>query len=338
MGHTLTLQGWTGSTNVPTLNQRKGHLQDVREKAQRATQVAQCMVESTTSRRKGQQKYQPYQKGEKVWLEGMNIKTTHPTTKLAPRRYGPFTITKVISLVVFKLKIPDHWKIFDTFHASLLTPYHETMEHGSNYEEPAPDLIDGQPEYEVEQVLGARHHGRWQKLQYLVQWKGYSKAHNSWEPEGNVHAQELIKEFWDKNPQDTKNLRSIKREQEEADPLIIQCLSSTMSSDHSTSSSSSDVITAFINSIIVDMTPPTLPTYDQTLTNTPIKEILSNSMSPSMLPLEEIEADYRPHTPMATKIDRMMTLPLMNPGPLPIQQHLGDPFILYELLNPHHYP
>jgi hypothetical protein len=128
---------------------------------------------------------------------------------------------KVISLVVFKLKIPDHWKIFDTFYALLLAPYHETIEHGPNYEEPAPDLIDGQPEYEVEQVLGARCYGRWWKLQYLMQWKGYSKAHNSWEPEGNVHAPELIKEFWDRNPQDAKVLRSIKEEQEEADPLII---------------------------------------------------------------------------------------------------------------------
>jgi hypothetical protein len=57
MGHTLTLQGWTGSTNVPTLDQRKEHLQDVREWAQRAIRVVQRMVESTTSRRKGQQKY-----------------------------------------------------------------------------------------------------------------------------------------------------------------------------------------------------------------------------------------------------------------------------------------
>jgi hypothetical protein len=173
------------------------------------------------SRRKGQQKYQPYQKGEKVWLEGTNVKTTHPMAKLAPRRYGPFLITKVISPVVFKLKIPDHWKIFDMFHALLLTPYHEAMEHGSNYEGPAPDLIDGQPEYKVEQVLYARHYGRWWKLQYLMQWKGYSEAHNSWEPEGNVHAPELIKEFWDKNPQDAEALRHIKEGQEEVDSLII---------------------------------------------------------------------------------------------------------------------
>jgi transposase InsO family protein len=57
MGHTPTLQGWIGSTNMPTLDQRKEHLQDVREKAQRAIQVVQHMAESTTSRRKGQQKY-----------------------------------------------------------------------------------------------------------------------------------------------------------------------------------------------------------------------------------------------------------------------------------------
>jgi hypothetical protein len=71
----------------------------------------------------------------------MNVKMTHPTAKLAPRRYRPFLITKVISPVVFKLKIPDHWKIFNTFHASLLTPCHETTEHRSNYKEPAPDLV-----------------------------------------------------------------------------------------------------------------------------------------------------------------------------------------------------
>jgi hypothetical protein len=118
-----------------------------------------------------------------------------------------------------------------------------------------------------------------------MQWKGYSKAHNRWEPEGNMHAPELIKEFWDKNLQDTKALRDIKEEQEEADSLIIQCLSTTMSSDHSTSSSSSDVVMAFIESIIADLTPSMPPTNDQELTNVPIEETPSDSTSLSMLPL-----------------------------------------------------
>jgi hypothetical protein len=119
-----------------------------------------------------------------------------------------------------------------------------------------------------------------------------------------------------------------------------------MSSDHSTSSSSSDVVTAFIESIIADLTPSTLPTTDQEVTNVPIEEIPSNSMSPSMPPLEEVEInmlrtelpDYMPHTTTASEIDRMPTLPPRNPGPPPPRQHPGDPFILYEHLNPCHYP
>ena len=38
-------------------------------------------------------RFEPYQVGDKVWLEGRNLTTTHPTAKLAPRRYGPFPIT-----------------------------------------------------------------------------------------------------------------------------------------------------------------------------------------------------------------------------------------------------
>jgi hypothetical protein len=119
-----------------------------------------------------------------------------------------------------------------------------------------------------------------------------------------------------------------------------------MSSDHSTSSSSSDVITAFIKAIIADLTPSTLPTDDQELTNVPIKETLSDSMSPSMPPLEEIKVDmlrtgspdYMPHTPIASEINRMPTPPPRNLGLPPVRQHPGDPFVLYEPLNPCHYP
>jgi hypothetical protein len=48
---------------------------------------------------------------------------THLTTKLAPKRYRPFTIVKKISDVVFQLELPHQWKIHNVFHASLLTPY-----------------------------------------------------------------------------------------------------------------------------------------------------------------------------------------------------------------------
>ena len=44
-------------------------------------------------------RFKPYHIGDKVWLEGCNLNTTHPTAKLAPRRYGPLPITRVVSHV-----------------------------------------------------------------------------------------------------------------------------------------------------------------------------------------------------------------------------------------------
>jgi hypothetical protein len=123
------------------------------------------------------------------------LKTTHPTTKLAPKRYGPFIITKRVSDVVFQLELPHQWKVHNVFHASLLTPYVETELHGPNYPEPPPDISEGDPEFEVEQIVGSRRVGKKKTLQYKVWWKGYSSAHDSWEPASQVHAPDLIKEF-----------------------------------------------------------------------------------------------------------------------------------------------
>jgi hypothetical protein len=97
--------------------------------------------------------------------------------------------------MVYRLDLPPSWKIFSTFHASLLSPYWETIEHGPNFKEPPPDLIEGHEEYKVEQILGEHTFGRWKKKQFLVKWKGYSTTHNSWEPEENVKAPELVKEY-----------------------------------------------------------------------------------------------------------------------------------------------
>ena len=63
--------------------------------------------------------------------------------------------------------------------------------------EPPPELVEGEPEYEVERILSSRRHGQGCTLQFLVQWKGYLPAHNSWEPQANIHAPELIKEFYE---------------------------------------------------------------------------------------------------------------------------------------------
>jgi Chromo (CHRromatin Organisation MOdifier) domain len=139
--------------------------------------------------------------GQKVWLEGTNLKTSHPTKKFALKHYRPFPITDVISPVVYRLNLPLTWKIHNIFHVSLLTPYKEMEEHGPNFAEPPPELIEEQEEYEVEQVLASRLYGRWKKLQYLIRWKGYSHAHDSWVSADDVHAPDLVQAFHRGNPQ-----------------------------------------------------------------------------------------------------------------------------------------
>jgi hypothetical protein len=91
-------------------------------------------------------------KGQKVWLNTKNLVLPYGMIKLVPRRHGPFTIEEVRSPVVYKLRLPPQWNIHPVFHASLLTPYVETTEHGENYLRPPPDMIEGEEQYEVEAV------------------------------------------------------------------------------------------------------------------------------------------------------------------------------------------
>jgi len=85
------------------------------------------------------------------------------------------------------------------FHAGYLSPYKEMEEHSPNFPEPPPELVEGEPEYEIEHIVDMRRFGYNKKLQYKVHWKGYAKAHDSWEPLENIHAPELLEEYHREN-------------------------------------------------------------------------------------------------------------------------------------------
>ena len=147
-----------------------------------------------------------FQIGDQVWLEATNLKFPHQTVKLLPKRHGPFRITDKISPVAYRLTLPPTWNIHNVFHASLLRPYHETSAHGPNYARPSPDLIDGEEEFEVERIERHHRHGHNRALQYLIKWKGYPSSDNTWEPQGNVRAPDIIREYWQ-----SRETSSIKR-------------------------------------------------------------------------------------------------------------------------------
>jgi hypothetical protein len=197
MGYTPKVEWVEGPNHLPAVAMRISELDKIRNSALEQIARAQKVMKIQNP---GNKRFQPYKEGDQVWLEGTNLKTLYPTAKLGPKRYGPFKVVKQLSEAVYRLEIPWQWKIHNVFHANLLMPYKETELHGPNFTRPPPDLIDGEPEYEVEKILDAQPRDRGRKMHFLVKWKGYPTSDNSWEPRENLHADELIAEFQKKGP------------------------------------------------------------------------------------------------------------------------------------------
>ena len=104
-------------------------------------------------------------------------------------------------------------KIHPVFHVDLLTRYRETAAHGPNYKKPPPDIINGKPEWEVEKIINSRYHRCHKKLQFLVQWKGFPPSEDSWVPELDLSAPDLMNEFYATHPHAARPFLS-KRQQD----------------------------------------------------------------------------------------------------------------------------
>jgi hypothetical protein len=131
--------------------------------------------------------------GNKVWLDAHNLKIRTPSRKLSPQRYGPFEILQQISPVAYCIQLPQTWQIYNVFHIDLLIPHCETEAYGTAYSQPPPELIDGDEEYKVEEIITHRTYKC--KKQYLVKWVGYPASENSWVYKADLHAPELLADY-----------------------------------------------------------------------------------------------------------------------------------------------
>jgi hypothetical protein len=145
-----------------------------------------------------------FEKGDRVFLDASDIRTDRPSKKLSHLRLGPFKILDRVSSIAYKLDLPKSMsKLHPVFNVVKLTPVGQDPIPG-RHPEPPPDpvIVDGELEYEVEEVLNSRwRHG---KVEYLIKWRGFGIEHNSWEPDSNVFAPSSLSKFHLSNPDAVK--------------------------------------------------------------------------------------------------------------------------------------
>jgi transposase InsO family protein len=187
-------------SKLETVNDFKARMSDALEEGKAALRKAKEDMAKYYDRRR--QPTPSLNKGDKVFLDASDISTTRPSNKLSHRYLGPFPIEEKIGKNAYRLKLPLSMKrLHPVFNVVKLVPAPDDPIIGRKRNtHPPPTLIDeeGEEHYEVESVLDSRLIRG--KLHFLVKWKGYGYEENRWIPENDLHAPDLLQEFYTRHP------------------------------------------------------------------------------------------------------------------------------------------
>jgi len=98
------------------------------------------------------------------------------TEKLMERFVGPYKVKKIVSTNTVGLELPSTIKIHPVINVSRIHRYVGQVE-GQRKEQPAPVIIEGEEEWEVERILNKRQVRG--KDKYLVHWRGFTAESNT---------------------------------------------------------------------------------------------------------------------------------------------------------------
>ncbi|CDO68809.1 hypothetical protein BN946_scf184805.g18 [Trametes cinnabarina] len=139
--------------------------------------------------------------GDLVYLKARHIQTTRPSKKLSEKFLGPFRIIAKVGTHSYTLWLPDSMHaVHSVFHVSQLKPATPNVIPGRVQPPPPPVIVNGEPEYEILEILDFKLDRRRKtcKLLYLVRWAGYkgTDAETSWILATELgHVQELVSDF-----------------------------------------------------------------------------------------------------------------------------------------------
>ena len=150
-------------TKYPTIEEKMKQMIHEREEALVAHELARTRIANQK-----QLTFILFVKGQKVWLDTWNIKTTHHR-KITLKCEGPFEINKVLGPVTYWLKLPETWNIHNVFHITLLCPYVKNETYGNNYPWPHIKSLKGEQVYEVEAIIKHQRRGRGYSLLHQME-------------------------------------------------------------------------------------------------------------------------------------------------------------------------
>ena len=134
-------------------------------------------------------------RGDKVYLLTSNFRTKRPNRSLDHVKVGPFLISKQNGPVTYTLDLPKDARIHPRFHVKRLEPADPATPLQTTFHyEP-----EEEQEFEVEKVLN--HRGNQHSREYLIKWKGYPDAENTWELETNLqNCKQILQKYCKKTP------------------------------------------------------------------------------------------------------------------------------------------
>jgi len=128
-------------------------MKEIQEEAKAALGKAQEEMKKYMDRKRA--KVNEYKVGDLVMLSTKDLKyqmTGRRTEKLTERFVGPYKIKKIISSNVVELELPSTVKIHPVVNVSRIQRYVGQVE-GQRKKQPAPVVIEGEEEWEVERIL-----------------------------------------------------------------------------------------------------------------------------------------------------------------------------------------
>jgi hypothetical protein len=139
--------------------------------------------------------------GDQVFVKAKYFRSTRPSKKLSEKNLGPYSIIAQVGTHSFTLRLPDTMRsVHPVFHVSQLEPC--TPNVIPNRIQPPPPAIevDGEPEYEIAEILDSKidRRRRHCQLLYLVRWAGYegTDEETSWLLATELgNASELVTDF-----------------------------------------------------------------------------------------------------------------------------------------------